>query len=395
MGTGVAEDAAAPGTGEVCSVTCSTLRQGPDAVRGVEDTRGNVRCTVHGMTAPDAVRHLRVSTPVDVALTLRPLQRGAADPTVRATPQGVWLTRREPAGPDDVHAGAGPATLLVSPAVRAPDGAGGWSITARAWGPGSRAAVGNAEALLGLADAGWPQFDAVADPSADPPGVGPPLPAHVWRVRRLRPGLRLPAAGALATQLMTVVLEQKVTHDQARHGWRTLVRLAAAHDAEPAPGPAPAGMLLPPTAEAVLRIPSWDWHARAWVQPSQSRTVLEVARRAETIDRLGRDVSPGDTAGLARLARRLESIPGIGPWSTAEALQRSHGAADLVSVGDFHLAQFVGQVLTGRRTDDAGMLRLLAPWAGHRHRVVRLISLSGERKQAFGPKLAPADHRRY
>ena len=38
-------------------------------------------------------------------------------------------------------------------------------------------------------------------------------------------------------------------------------------------------------------------------------------------DRLGRDVSPGDTAGLARLARRLESIPGIGPWSTAEALQ--------------------------------------------------------------------------
>ena len=98
-------------------------------------------------------------------------------------------------------------------------------------------------------------------------------------------------------------------------------------------------------------------------------------------------------AGLAALARRLESVPGIGPWTTAEALQRSHGAADLVSVGDYHLAQFVGQVLTGRRTDDAGMLRLLAPWAGHRQRVVRMIGLSGERKQAFGPKLAPADHR--
>ena len=102
---------------------------------------------------------------------------------------------------------------------------------------------------------------------------------------------------------------------------------------------------------------------------------------------------PADTAGLAALARRLESVPGIGPWTTAEALQRSHGAADLVSVGDYHLAQYVGQVLTGRRTDDAGMLRLLAPWAGHRQRVVRMIGLSGERKQAFGPKLAPADHR--
>ena len=98
-------------------------------------------------------------------------------------------------------------------------------------------------------------------------------------------------------------------------------------------------------------------------------------------------------AGVAALARRLESVPGIGPWTTAEALQRSHGAADLVSVGDYHLAQYVGQVLTGRRTDDAGMLRLLAPWAGHRQRVVRMIGLSGERKQAFGPKLAPADHR--
>ena len=172
------------------------------------------------------------------------------------------------------------------------------------------------------------------------------------------------------------------------------MRLAARIDDDgPAPGPVPPGMLPPPTPAAVLRIPSWDWHARAWVQPSQSRTVLEVARRAASIDRLGDAVAPGDTAGVAALARRLESVPGIGPWTTAEALQRSHGAADLVSVGDYHLAQYVGQVLTGRRTDDAGMLRLLAPWAGHRQRVVRMIGLSGERKQAFGPKLAPADHR--
>jgi hypothetical protein len=51
-------------------------------------------------------------------------------------------------------------------------------------------------------------------------------------------------------------------------------------------------------------------------------------------------------------------------------------------------------VLTGRRVDDAGMLELLAPFTGHRQRVVRLIGLSGQRKQAFGPRLAPMDHRR-
>ena len=263
-------------------------------------------------------------------------------------------------------------------------------MTARAWGAGARTAVADVERLLGLHDDGWAAFDALLRPDSGAPA----LPRHVREARRTRAGLRLPAAGALSRQLLTAVLEQKVTHDQARHGWRTLVRLAARIDGDgPAPGPVPPGMLPPPTPAAVLRIPSWDWHARAWVQPSQSRTMLEVARRAASIDRLGDAVAPGDTAGVAALARRLESVPGIGPWTTAEALQRSHGAADLVSVGDYHLAQYVGQVLTGRRTDDAGMLRLLAPWAGHRQRVVRMIGLSGERKQAFGPKLAPADHR--
>lgn len=342
------------------------------------------------MSAPDAVRRVRVPVPVDVPLTLRPLQRGAADPTVRAVPEGVWLTLRVP----DQGAPAGspgrPTSLLVYGAREA---AGpGTVVTARAWGPGARAAVASVERLLGVDDAGWDAFDALLHRDSSAPA----LPRHVREARRTRAGLRLPAAGALSGQLITVVLEQKVTHDQARHGWRTLVRLAARIDNDgPAPGPVPAGMLPPPSPAAVLRIPSWDWHARAWVQPAQSRTVLEVARRAASIDRLGAAVAPGDTAGIAALARRLESLPGIGPWTTAEALQRSHGAADLVAVGDYHLAQFVGQVLTGRRTDDAGMLRLLEPWAGHRQRVVRMIGLSGERKQAFGPKLAPADHRAY
>ena len=63
-------------------------------------------------------------------------------------------------------------------------------------------------------------------------------------------------------------------------------------------------------------------------------------------------------------------------------------------LGDFHLAAFVGAALTGERTDDAGMLELLKPWAGQRQRVVRMLYASGFRKQAYGPRLSPEDHRR-
>jgi len=86
-------------------------------------------------------------------------------------------------------------------------------------------------------------------------------------------------------------------------------------------------------------------------------------------------------------------VPGIGPWTAAETSQRSHGDPDSVSVGDFHLASFVGYALTGRQTDDPGMLELLEPWRGHRQRVVRMLLLSGFRKPKFGPRLAPQDHR--
>jgi len=74
-------------------------------------------------------------------------------------------------------------------------------------------------------------------------------------------------------------------------------------------------------------------------------------------------------------------------------VQRTHGCPDSISVGDYHLAAYVGAALTGRRTDDAGMLRLLAPWAGHRQRVVRMLGLSGFRKPTFGPRMTIQDHR--
>lgn len=323
------------------------------------------------LPAPDAAVVLQPPVPLDVRLTLGVLQRGHADPTVQLRPEGVWLCFRIP--------GTGePVTVLVRPAA-SPMTPG--PVPVLAWGPGAQAAVSAAPALLGLDD-DWSGFDALLASGASG------LPAAVVRARRAHPGLRLPATGRVVDQLLIVVLEQKVTHDQARSGWRWLVRSYG----ERPPGPAPEGMLMAPTPEAVRRVPSWAWHA-GWVQPAQARAMIRVAERASALDRLGA-LPLGAEGDPSSVASRLCTVPGIGPWTAAETVQRTHGAPDTVAVGDYHLAHHVGEALTGRRTDDAGMLRLLAPYAGHRQRVVRLIGLSGYRFSRFGPRLAPADHRR-
>ncbi|MCG2621511.1 3-methyladenine DNA glycosylase [Arthrobacter sp. I2-34] len=296
----------------------------------------------------------------DLAGTLGILPRGRQDPTCRIGPDGVWLVYAGPAGPVTLRLTARPAD-------------GRTAVSADCWGPGADAALESLPGLLGAAD-DWSGFDE--------PGFQATLPRLVTEPRRRHRGLRLPATGRVFDALVPVVLEQKVTTIEARYSWKYLVGKYGS----PAPGPAPAGMMLAPSPAQWRRIPSWDWH-RAGVDPKRSATILRACAVAAGLDRLAA-LPPGP-----ELAAKLCSVPGIGPWSAAEIAQRTHGDPDSVSVGDFHLAAFVGYALTGRRTDDAGMLRLLQPWRGHRQRVVRLLGLSGVRKPAFGPRLAPQDHR--
>jgi 3-methyladenine DNA glycosylase/8-oxoguanine DNA glycosylase len=90
------------------------------------------------------------------------------------------------------------------------------------------------------------------------------------------------------------------------------------------------------------------------------------------------------------------TVPGIGVWTAAEVVQRVFGCPDTVSYGDYHLKNQVGFALTGAaRTDDDAMMALLEPWTGQRHRVVRLLLVSGvARAPRYGPRNAPTDHRR-
>ena len=296
---------------------------------------------------------VELPTPLDLRGTLSPLGHGPFDPAYRTDPDGVaWRATRTPAGP---------ATLRL--ARRDPA-----SVEVTAWGPGAEAALAMAPGLLGLHD------DAASfDP---PPG---PL-RDAWRRTRW---LRLGRSGRVLEALVPAVLEQRVETRAAWASWSWLLR----RHGEPAPGPAPEGMRVPPAAEVWREVPVWDFH-RAGVDPSRARTVVAAARLA---DRLEEAVRLPRADGL----RRLTAVPGVGQWTAAHVAQRAWGDPDEVPLGDFHLPALVGQVLAGRRVDDAGMLELLEPVRGHRWRAVRhLLAVVGPRRARRSPRIA-ADYRRF
>ncbi len=302
---------------------------------------------------PDAGRTLcwRPEQPLDVRLTLSALRRGRGDPTHHVDAAGaVWRTARTEAGV---------ASMRL---VQVADG----TVHVTAWGPGARAVLDAVPTMLGADD--------------EPGGFAPQHPLLRESAAR-HPGLRVPRIGAVFEVLVAAVLEQKVTGSEARRSWRELVRRFG----KPAPGPVPAGMRVAPAAAVWRRIPSWEWH-RAGVGPQRARTVVTAAA-------VGSRLEESLELPVSQARDRLLAVPGVGAWTVAEVMQRSHGDADAVSVGDFHLPALVGWALTGRPLDDDGMLQALAPYAGHRYRAVRLVEISGFRKPRFGPRYAPADLR--
>ncbi|MEU7012015.1 DNA-3-methyladenine glycosylase 2 family protein [Streptomyces sp. NPDC046332] len=296
-----------------------------------------------------AARRWTPAAPTDLGLTLGPLRRGPADPTFRTTPDGsVWRSARTPEGP---------GTLRV--ALRQ------GTAEAEAWGPGADWLLDRLPQLLGADD----------DPEAFTPRHRLLAATH-----RARPGLRLTRTGLVLESLIPSILEQKVTTDEAYRAWRLLVRKYG----EPAPGPEGHRLHVMPDARTWSLIPSWEWH-RAGVDNKRAATILravKVARRMEEAAVMEPELAQ----------QRLELVPGIGPWTSAETIQRSNGAPDAVSVGDYHLPSIVGYALAGdRTTDDAAMLELLAPYAGQRHRAARLILLSGRVPPRRAPRMTPGN----
>lgn len=279
--------------------------------------------------------------------TLAPLRRGLGDPCFRACDDGsIWRTSLLPTGP---------VTARISRA--APNAA-----HCAAWGSGAPEFVEMLPTMLGLQD----------DASDFVPRHPTVLAAH----RRV-PHLRLGRTGLVLEALIPAIIEQRVPGADAFRSWRLLVSKYGT----PAPGPAPAGMRVPPSAQVWRNIPSWEFH-RANVDPRRAHTVVTCARRASSLERL-----VSRTATQAREA--LMTLPGVGEWTAAETAQRVFGDADAVSVGDYHIPKMVGWTLLGRPVDDAGMLELLEPMRPHRQRAVRLLEASGLAYQPRrGPRLA-------
>ncbi|GGV26996.1 hypothetical protein GCM10010182_57390 [Actinomadura cremea] len=288
-------------------------------------------------------REWRAPWPLELGRTLAPHARGPYDPAFQVRDGYVWRASFTPDGP---------GTLRLRKV--------GDVVDAAAWGPGADWLLDGVPALLGAddpADEFVPLHDVLRD-----------------QVRRC-PGFRIGRTRRVFEALVPAVMEQKVLGQEAWRAWGHLVRRFG----RPAPG-AP-WLRVPPPPAVWARIPSWDWH-RSGLEAVRARTIITAARVAQRLE---------DDPGV----ERLTSLPGIGVWTAAEVRQRAVGDPDAVSVGDYNLPGVVGWALAGRKVDDAGMLELLEPYAGHRYRVTRLLEASGARPPRRGPRLAMRDYRSF
>jgi 3-methyladenine DNA glycosylase/8-oxoguanine DNA glycosylase len=272
---------------------------------------------------------------VSPEITLFPLRRGPRDPCFQVGDDGaIWRTSL---------LRSGSVTARISRA--APN-----AVDCTAWGSGADEFLDALPAMLGA-----------EDDASDFAPVNPIVAAAHRRV----PHLRLGRTGQVLEALIPAVIEQRVPGADAFRSWRLLVTKFGTQP----PGPGPARMQVPPSADVWRHIPSWEFH-RANVDPGRARTVVSCAQRASSLERL--------TSWPAAQAREaLTSLPGVGVWTAAETSQRAFGDPDALSVGDYHIPKMIGWTLLGRPIVDADMVELLEPMRPHRHRVVRLLEASG------------------
>lgn len=284
---------------------------------------------------------------VDVPLDLRATLRSVSGVWARHAPDGWYRPMRTPEGP---------ATLHVSR-----DRSG---VHGRAWGEGSGWVIDRLDRWVGLGDR--PEEFVTDHPLLS-------------RLHRRSIGRRFGATGLVFEALLVAISAQKVTGKEAAMAMRTMARVMS----DPAPGPLP--LRLPPDPERIAVARYHDFH-RMRMERKRADTLIAAARDAARIERLA-DVPSRDAR------QYLERLRGVGDWSSAETVAISHGDADAVSVGDFHLKHYVAWHLAGQpRGTDEQMLRLLEPYRPHRGRVIRLLESAGHYPR-YGPRMTVRDYR--
>ncbi len=288
-------------------------------------------------------RSIPIEGPLDLRSTLRPLHGAYRS-------DGWWYS---------ALTAAGPATIQLS-RTRG-------ELTGRAWGAGGAMLLERLGDFAGLND--------------DPLGFETPNPI-VSELLRRNPGVRFGRNGQVFSELVIAVTAQKVTATEAHRAMRGLYEAFS----EPAPGPRP-DIRLPPDPEKLAAAPYWAFH-ELHLEKKRADVIRRAATEASRIDGLAAESVPVAASGLAQLT-------GVGQWTIAETLVRSHGDVDAVSVGDFHLKNLVVYHLTGRpRGTDEEMVELLEEFRPQRGRVVRLLHQLGHAPK-YGPKTTPRNITRY
>lgn len=296
-----------------------------------------------------AQRFLPLPFALDLPGTVAGLRRGPHDPTCRLIDGVFWRASRRPTGPATVR--------IAIDDDRA---------NAEAWGAGAEAALDHIEDLIGLTD----------DVSDFAPANG--LVAKLWRDFGRR---RMPRSGAVTETLIDTILEQRVTTFEAHRSRRDLI----ARYGEPAPGPIE--LSLPPDPNLLADVAYYDLHELG-IEKKRADAIRRVAASARRLDALA---SLPPTEATARLL----ATTGVGPWTAAEVARVAFGDPDAVPVGDVHLPGDVTYALTetAHARDDDAMLEALAPYAGHRGRVISLIAAAGIHAPRRAPRYEPRDDR--
>lgn len=293
-------------------------------------------------------RILNLAAPIDIVGTLTKARRGPHDPLLRISHREIWWATRTAEGSATLRLDLGSAELEAS-----------------AWGPGAAAVLETVPDLIGLDD--------------DHHAFRPDHPV-VRRWVQDHPGIRVPRTRAVYETLVASILEQRVTMFEARRAQEQVIERWG----EPAPGPGPRELHLPPDPKILAGAAPYDLHVMG-VEQERADTIRRVAANATFLDGLA-------DLPLAEANAHLREFPGVGPWSAAEVSLLALGDADAVPLGDAHLPAAVTFALTGRAVDDDdAMLEALEPFSGHRARVLLLMEAAGVRAPERGPRYAPRD----
>lgn len=265
----------------------------------------------------------------DLNETLRFARFGPLDPTARRTPGSFCKAAWTPDG-----------AVAVQVERRDRDA----PIAVRAWGDGAAWTLARAERYLGLLDPAT---------SFQPEGA-------LGDLARRHAAVYLPRSPWPFDALYAAILQQRVTFEAAARAHRTLVRRYA----DDAPGPLK--LKLPLTPRAIGALPDAVWRPLG-VDGQRAAAIRDAARYAHRINRLFD--ADNDVA-----RRTLGKLRGCGAWTVEMTMGFGLGDPDALPIGDLRLPHVVAWALAGEhRGDDRRMEELLAPLAGHRFRVIRLL----------------------